>query len=197
MLRRTLVALGGLLALFHGWLLGSQLWAGQLAEPGLVLRWAIAAGLVAALIGLRRSGGSMFWGRKAVCIWLLAALLHAPAMAGEQVGYESPALPEAVTAVIQIAAASVIVGLGLVLFAALARLASRPTAAPPIVRRSRAREAPPISSAPPLRAAASARPPSHSRSGSRSAIARATSRVFAAALDGARRRAPSPVAPEA
>ena len=81
MFRRTLVALGGLLALFHGWLLGSQLWSGQLAEPGLVLRWAVAAGLVAALVALRRSGGSMFWGRKAICIWLLAALLHAPAMA--------------------------------------------------------------------------------------------------------------------
>ncbi|HVG85157.1 MAG TPA: hypothetical protein VM820_11585 [Vicinamibacterales bacterium] len=139
MLRHTLVALGGLLALFHGWLLGSQLWAGQLAEPGLVLRWAIAAGLVAALIGLRRSGGAMFWGRKAVCIWLLAALLHAPAMAGEQVGYESPALPEAVTAVIQIAAASVIVGLGLVLFAALGGwlLARLPAAHRPALARAR------------------------------------------------------------
>lgn len=120
MLRRILAALGGVLALFHAWLLGSQLWDGQLAEPGLVLRWAIAAGLVGALVGLRRSGGSIFWGRKAVSIWLLAALLHGPAMAGEHAGYESPAIPEVVTAVIQIAAASLMAGLGLALLAAMA-----------------------------------------------------------------------------
>jgi hypothetical protein len=119
MIRRTTTAAGGLLLLFHGWLLGSQFWGGQLAEPGLVLRWMIAAGLVAALAGLQRRGGSMFWGRQAVAIWLLAALLHGPAMAAENAGVESPALPEAVTAVLQIAAASTIIGLGLVLLAVL------------------------------------------------------------------------------
>lgn len=122
MIRRTTAGAAGLLVLFHAWLLGSQLWDGQLAEPGLVLRWLVAAGLVAALLGLRRSGASVVWGRKAVSIWLLAALLHGPAMAGAHNRFESPALPEAVTAVVQIAAASVALGLGLVLLAALAAM---------------------------------------------------------------------------
>jgi hypothetical protein len=127
MLRRVVPALGGLLVLFHAWLLGSQLWDGQLAEPGLILRWAIAAGLVGALVGLRRSGASLLWGRKAVSIWLLAALLHGPAMAGDHSPFDSPALPEAVTALVQIAAASTMAGLGLLLLAGLAaRLWGRP-----------------------------------------------------------------------
>lgn len=135
MFRRILVGLGGLLALFHGWLLASQLWAGQLAEPGLVLRWAVAGGLLAALVGLRRSGRSMVWGRGAIAIWLLAALLHAPAVAGDRLEHESPALPEAVTAVLQIAAASVVVGLGLLLIASMerSRSARLPGASRPVL----------------------------------------------------------------
>lgn len=124
MVRRILVGLGGLIGLFHGWLLVSQLWAGQLADPGLVLRWAVAGGLLTALVGLHRTGRSMVWGRGAIAIWLLAALLHAPAVAGDRIAQESPALPETVTAVLQIAAASVIVGLGLLLIASIGRAGS-------------------------------------------------------------------------
>jgi hypothetical protein len=119
MCRRIAVALGGLLVLFHAWLLGSQLWDGQLAEPGLVLRWLIAVGLVAALASLRRRGASMVWGRKAVAIWLLAALLHGPALTNSRDQHASPAIPETVTALLQIAAASVALGLGLLLVAAV------------------------------------------------------------------------------
>jgi hypothetical protein len=120
MFRRTIAGAAGLLALFHVWLLGSQLWDGRLAEPGLVLRWMIAAGLVGALIVLRRTGAPIWWGRKAVSIWLLAALLHGPTMAAGAGQFESPALPEAVTALVQIAAAAAMVGLGLAVLAALA-----------------------------------------------------------------------------
>jgi hypothetical protein len=117
MFRRLATALGATLVLFHGWLLGSQAWDGELGEPGLVLRWVIAAGLVTALAGLRRRGDSMILGRRA--IWLLAALLHGPVVAGARSPNESPALPESVTALLQIAAASVAVGMGLVLVIAL------------------------------------------------------------------------------
>jgi hypothetical protein len=120
MIRRTIAGAAGLLVVFHAWLLTRQLWDGELAEPGLVLRWMIAAGLVAAIVGLRRSGAPAFWGRKSVSIWLLAALLHGPAMANAPGRGESPALPEAVTAAMQIAAASVMLGLGLAVLAALA-----------------------------------------------------------------------------
>ncbi len=97
MFRRLAAALGGLLVLFHLWLFGSQLLDGRLTELGPVLRWLMAAGLVAALAGLHRSGGSLFRGRKAVSIWLLAALLHGPAMAGGPLTHESPAVAEVVT----------------------------------------------------------------------------------------------------
>jgi len=125
MFRRAVLALGGLLVLFHAWLLATQVWDGQLAEPGLVLRWLVAAGLAAALDGLRRRGASMFWGRQAVAIWLLAALLHGPAMVARAGAHDSPALPEAVTILVQVAAASAALGLGLLVVAALAGRAPR------------------------------------------------------------------------
>ena len=119
MYRHALAVVGGLLVVFHVWLFGSQLWEGHLAEPGLALRWVVAAGLVAALVALRRSGASLIRGRQAVCIWLLAALLHGPAIA-DPGGQTAPALPETVRSVLQIAAASVITGLSLALLVALA-----------------------------------------------------------------------------
>jgi hypothetical protein len=129
MVRRALAVVGGLVVVFHAWLFGSQLWEGQLAEPALAMRWAIAAGLVAALVGLRQSGASLACGRQTVCIWLLAALLHGPAMAADPTGQALPALPETVRAILQIAAASVIGGLGLALLAALSgALSPRPSA---------------------------------------------------------------------
>jgi hypothetical protein len=115
MFRRIAAALGGLLVLFHLWLFGSQLWQGQLAELGPVLRWVMAAGLTAALAGLYRSGGSVVRGRRAVAIWLLAALLHAPAIAGDAQAPPAPAVAEAVTVLVQITAASAALGLGLAL----------------------------------------------------------------------------------
>jgi hypothetical protein len=71
---------GAALIAFHGWLLASQAAAGRLAEPGVALRWLLAAALVATLMALRQSRHSM-WGRNGVAIWVLAALLHGPAVA--------------------------------------------------------------------------------------------------------------------
>jgi hypothetical protein len=118
LLRRAAAVTGGLLALFHLWLLGSQVWQGQLADPGLLLRWLIAVGVVAALVHLGRSGQPLFFGRKGIAVWLLAALLHGPTTATDVATHPSPALPEAVTALVQIAAASVVLGLGLLVVAA-------------------------------------------------------------------------------
>ena len=126
MFRRLAAALGGLLVLFHLWLFGSQLLEGRLTELGPVLRWLMAVGLVVALAGLHRSGASLFRGRKAISIWLLAALLHGPAMAGSGVTHDSPALAEVVTTLTQIAAAAVALGLGFALLAWLRRHLSAP-----------------------------------------------------------------------
>lgn len=111
---------GAALVAFHGWLLASQFAAGRLAEPGLVFRWVIAAALVAGLFAIHRSGASV-WGRKGVAIWVLAAMLHGPAVvAASPDGSGALALPEVVaTVVLQMAATAGSLALGLWLVARL------------------------------------------------------------------------------
>ncbi len=121
MIRRTVAATGVLLVLFHAWLLASQALSGELAEPGLLFRWLVAGGLTAGLGGLLRSGGPLFLSRKAVALWLLAALLHGPAVVDLTGSLDAPALPEAATVVVQIATASIALGLGMLLVAAALR----------------------------------------------------------------------------
>lgn len=95
MLRRALAASGALLVLFHVWLFAGQAWTGELADAALLGRWAVAGGLALALVWLRRQGLSLVRGRRAVAVWLLAALLHAPAVA-DRLDTTGPAVPEAV-----------------------------------------------------------------------------------------------------
>jgi hypothetical protein len=105
---RRIAALGGaLLAGFHLWLLGGQAWSGQLAEPDLLLRWLAAGALVGGLVWLRRRKLPLLLGRQAVAIWVLAALLHGPALADDLGGFATQALPEAVTSLLQTVAAAV------------------------------------------------------------------------------------------
>ena len=105
---------GAALVAFHGWLLASQFAAGRLADPGLALRWLIAAALVAGLAALHRTGASI-WSRKGVAIWILAALLHGPAVAAGAADQSGVlALPEAVaTVIVQVAATAGSLALGL------------------------------------------------------------------------------------
>ncbi len=80
---RALAALAGvLLAAFHLWLLGHQAWTGQL-EYAESLRWLTAVGLVGGLVALHRRGTSLLCDRKATAVWVLAALLHGPALADD------------------------------------------------------------------------------------------------------------------
>ena len=120
-------AVGAILVAFHGWLLASQFADGRLAEPWLLARWVVAAGLVASLAALRRTGASI-WGRKGVAIWVLAALLHGPAVLhdyGE--APNGPALPEVVaTVVLQIAAVSTTLALGFWILGTLLTRAGHP-----------------------------------------------------------------------
>jgi NADH:ubiquinone oxidoreductase subunit K len=115
MIRRALLAAGALLALFHFWLFAGQAWDGRLSDPVVLLRWLAAGALVAALVGLHRRGISIVRGRKAVAIWLLAVLLHGPAVARSIEGLGEPAFPGFVATLTQIAAASAAVGLSLAL----------------------------------------------------------------------------------
>lgn len=111
-IRRSALAIGALLGAYHVWLLGHQATSGQLADPATVLRWLVAIVLLTGLVSLWRRGESMT-GRPAVAVWVLAALLHGPALANDLEGFATPALPEAVATVAQAAAAVAAMGLAL------------------------------------------------------------------------------------
>ena len=119
-MRRLLAAAGVLLGLFHIWLFGSQLLDGRLADPAVLARWAVSGGLGWMLFGVWR-GASGLGPRKTVAIWLLAALLHAPAVAKR---LDSPAdlpLPDVVATLVNVTLSTGIV----VLFCLLGRIRRR------------------------------------------------------------------------
>ncbi len=120
MFRRSVLGLGALLGAFHLWLLGNQAWSGQLSEPDVVLRWLGALALVGGLAVLRRRGESLV-GRKAIVIWVLAALLHGPSLGNDLDGFATPSLPEAVATLGQIVASVSLPGLSLLLILAIRR----------------------------------------------------------------------------
>jgi hypothetical protein len=106
----------------HGWLLATQWQAGRLTEPGLLLRWAAAIALALSMWALYRTGAALL-SRKSIIIWLLAALLHGPAVVsrtGDIVTFNG--LPETtVTLVLQSAALAGALTLATFLFAAVLR----------------------------------------------------------------------------
>ena len=105
LINRTLALAGGALALFHGWLFMSQAVAGRLDDPWVIFRWLAAVALIAALVAVHRRG-HLLWGRKSTAIWLLAAMLHGPAIADNE-SFKPFALPEAaVASILQLASAA-------------------------------------------------------------------------------------------
>ena len=129
MFRKALAAVGLLLVVFHGWLFAGQIWDGRLADAALVSRWAIAAGVVFGLWALHRRGGSLFRGRRAVALWLLAAMLHGPAFA-DRFDVSEPALPETVAVLVQASTGLAALG-GLLVLLALVLRARRQSPRPP------------------------------------------------------------------
>jgi hypothetical protein len=109
--RRLLTATAVLLALLHAWIFAGQAWSGALvADPALVARWAFAAVLVVALVAMRRRGLSLFRGREATAVWLVALLLHGPAVAGRLDGPIGQALPEVVLTLVTAVGAVAVAG---------------------------------------------------------------------------------------
>lgn len=128
LINRTLALAGGALAVFHGWLFVSQAAAGRLVDPWVIFRWLAAAALIVALVAVHRRGHQL-WGRKSIAIWLLAAVLHGPSIAGNE-GFKTFALPEAAaTSVLQLVSSA---GLALTLWMLATLLAARRTAARPL-----------------------------------------------------------------
>ena len=118
MIRASLAVAGAALVGFHGWLFAAQVAAGRLDDPWLVFRWISAALLVAALVAARRSESSIF-GRKSIAIWVLAALLHGPAISDLKADFNSFALPETVATTVVQLLSSTAFGAALWLLAAL------------------------------------------------------------------------------
>lgn len=100
MVRKSLSLAAALLAAFHIWIFAGQVWGGEFVDLSLVSRWIIAAGLIAALASLHRRGLSLVRGRHAVAVWLLAAILHGPALARGADG-AAPSMPEVVATLAQ------------------------------------------------------------------------------------------------
>ena len=106
MFRKGLTGAGAILVLFHVWLLSGQLWTGEFADPGRLFRWLFAFALLGALVALKRQRASVWRGRKAVAVWMLAVLLHAPSVADRVATAGLAPLPEVANVLAQIVIAS-------------------------------------------------------------------------------------------
>jgi len=104
MVRKVLTAAGALVAGFHVWLFVSQLGDGRLADVAVLARWGVAGGLGVALWYLRRQHVPLFWGRKAVAVWLLAAVLHGPSLTDRLAAVDTSASADVVAAMLQVTA---------------------------------------------------------------------------------------------
>jgi hypothetical protein len=114
------VGAAGILLAFHGVLLWTHLVSGRLFEPAVAMRWSIGLLLLGLLWGLRRAGVPLLWGRRALVVWVLVALLHVsaarPATADSMT--TSP-VDETLSMVVLPPAAGLIFTAGLLLFGAL------------------------------------------------------------------------------
>jgi hypothetical protein len=131
MVARVFAGLGLLLVAFHAWLFAGHVWTGELSDVAVLTRWLVAGGLLFGLRQLRRQGARLFFGRRAVALWVLAALLHGPALA-ERMGVDAPA-PTAIAVVLTPASvAAVFAGLALLLALALRWRRRAPRAPRPV-----------------------------------------------------------------
>ncbi len=125
------------LALFHVWLLGAHLIDGRAFAPATAIRWALAVLVLVGFRALSRRGLPLFFGRRAVGLWLLVVIIHCSAAAeGGAAAALDRAIPESVTALAQLSAASAAIGVALA--AALASAAQpwaggRPAFAVPVL----------------------------------------------------------------
>lgn len=103
------------LGAFHAVLLIVHAVDGRLLDPGTLLRWIVGSLLCAGFLALRRVGLPVWWGRKAVVLWLLVVLLHCHAAASNPQAAEIwSGLPAAVvTVVADVSLASTLAALGL------------------------------------------------------------------------------------
>jgi hypothetical protein len=64
------------LVVFHAALFWNHVGEGRLLDPAVAARWGMGALLLLAMVVLRRAGVPLLWGRRALVVWVLVALLH-------------------------------------------------------------------------------------------------------------------------
>ena len=67
------------LIVFHAALLWNQIGDGRVLDPVVAVRWGVGAVLLGALAALRRAGVPLLWGRRALVVWVLVAVMHVTA----------------------------------------------------------------------------------------------------------------------
>ena len=110
-----------LLVAFHAWLLWTHLAGGKALDPQTAARWVVAAIVLVGFRALQRHGLSLFWGKRAVVLWLLVVVIHCHAVWGGAPVTVELGIPETITLLAQMTApAATILGLFFLgLFAAL------------------------------------------------------------------------------
>lgn len=109
---------------FHAWLIWAYVVDGRPFGIDTAVRWLVAVLVLAGFGALRRLGLPLFWGRRAVVLWLLVVVIHCHAFwAGGAVVLEV-GHPEAITALAQLTASAASV-LGLLFMGLSAVLAAR------------------------------------------------------------------------
>jgi len=107
------------LVVFHAALLWMHLLSGRLFEPAVALRWGIGLLLVGLLWALRRAGVPLLWGRRALVVWVLVALLHVSAARPATTDSMTPSPGDVTLSVMVLPAAGLVCTAGLLLLAAL------------------------------------------------------------------------------
>lgn len=116
---------------FHAWLLWTHLIGGKTLEPRTAVRWIVAAVVLVGFRALQRRGLSLFWGKRAVVLWLLVVVIHCHAVWSAETIPVELGIPETITALAQLTAPVVTV-LGLFVLGLLAARLTRWTAAAPL-----------------------------------------------------------------
>jgi hypothetical protein len=117
-----------ILVAFHASLVWTHLVGGKALEPQTAARWIVAVVVLVGFRALQRHGLSLFWGKRAVVLWLLVVVIHCHAVwSGEPVTV-ALGVPETVTLLTQLTAPAAAV-LGLFFLGLLAALIALWTAA--------------------------------------------------------------------
>jgi hypothetical protein len=120
---------------FHLALFAERWATGELLDPLAAGRWLAGAGLLAGLALLRRSGVSIWWGRRAAVLWVLVFFLHGsvgnPAVAGAETAEAGVETTFILVVLPTAGAAAAVLGIGLLVLLAFHR---RCLVAPPVAR---------------------------------------------------------------